>query len=153
MSDNTAVAIVMGSKSDQKVADKCAAVLEDYGIKYETKIISAHRTPKKCAAFSEEAESRGIKVIIAIAGLAAALPGTVAAHSLLPVIGVPAPSGALNGVDSLYSIVQMPPGIPTACVGIGNGANAAHLAALIIGRTDSSVRKKVAEFRKSFNDS
>ncbi|MDP7449840.1 MAG: 5-(carboxyamino)imidazole ribonucleotide mutase, partial [Candidatus Latescibacteria bacterium] len=115
----------MGSPSDQGVMDKAVAVLDELGITHETVVSSAHRNPERTATWASGAAGRGIKVIIAGAGLAAALPGVVAAHTTVPVIGVPIASGALNGVDSLYSIVQMPPGVPVATVGIDNSRNAA----------------------------
>ncbi|MBT4098403.1 MAG: 5-(carboxyamino)imidazole ribonucleotide mutase, partial [Gemmatimonadetes bacterium] len=119
--------MIMGSPSDEEVMDKAVAILDEMGISYEKIVSSAHRNPERTATWAKEAEGRGIKVIIAGAGLAAALPGVVAAHTPLPVIGVPIASGPLNGVDSLYSIVQMPPGIPVATVGIDNTRNAAVL--------------------------
>ena len=130
------VGIIMGSPSDQGVMDKAVAVLDELGITHETVISSAHRNPERTATWASEAAGRGIKVIIAGAGLAAALPGVVAAHTTVPVIGVPIASGALNGVDSLYSIVQMPPGVPVATVGIDNSRNAAVLAGQILALQD-----------------
>ena len=141
------VLILMGSKSDMDIMAKASAQLDAFGIPYEVEISSAHRNPARTAALASEAESKGIRVIIAGAGLAAALPGVVAAHTALPVIGVPLASGALNGVDSLYSIVQMPPGIPVATVGIGNAKNAAILAAQILAVGDAAIAEKVKAFR------
>ena len=142
------VLLLMGSKSDLPTMEKAAAQLDAFGIPYETEVSSAHRNPEKTASLAAGAEERGIRVIIAGAGLAAALPGVVAAHTALPVIGVPLASGALNGVDSLYSIVQMPPGIPVATVGIGNAKNAAILAAQILAVGDEEIAGKVKDFRR-----
>ena len=144
------VGVIMGSKSDEEVMREGADVLEKMGIGYEFIVSSAHRNAERTAAWASEAADRGLRVIIAGAGLAAALPGVVAAHTILPVIGVPLASGPLNGVDSLYSIVQMPPGVPVAAVAIGRmGArNAAYLAASIIGTADERVRAAYEEFRK-----
>ena len=144
---NPLVLILMGSKSDLEVMTKASAQLDAFGIPYEVEISSAHRNPARTTELSSTAASRGIRVIIAGAGLAAALPGVVAAHTQLPVIGVPLVSGALNGVDSLYSIVQMPPGIPVATVGIGNAKNAAILAVQMLALTDDGIANKLAEFR------
>lgn len=139
----------MGSKSDEPIMQKAIPVLEEFGIPYEMTVSSAHRNPDRTGEFARAAEARGLKVIIAGAGLAAALPGVMAAHSTLPVIGVPVASGALNGVDSLYAIVQMPPGVPVACVGIDNARNAAVLAAQIIAQTDAGVKEKLAAYKKA----
>jgi len=124
----------MGSASDMPVMEKAKAVLEDLGIASEILVSSAHRNPDDVAEYSKTARSRGLKVIIAGAGLAAALPGVVAAHTDLPVIGVPLTSSMSigGGLDALLSIVQMPPGVPVATVGVDNAKNAAHLAARII---------------------
>jgi len=142
------VLIVMGSSSDMPIMEKAGAQLKEFGIPYEIVVSSAHRNPDRTAALAREAEGRGIKVIIAGAGMAAALPGVMAAHSPLPVIGVPCASGALNGVDSLYSIVQMPPGVPVACVGINAAKNAGILAAQILAVGDPAIAAKVAAFRR-----
>ena len=145
------VGVIMGSTSDEDTMRKGAAVLEELGLGYEMVVSSAHRNPERTAAWASEAAGRGLKVIIAGAGLAAALPGVVAAHTTLPVIGVPIASGALNGVDSLYSIVQMPPGIPVATVGIDNARNAAMLAAQIIALSDEAVAKAIETYRAQWN--
>ena len=145
------VGMIMGSKSDEEVMRKGAAVLEELGIGYEFVVSSAHRNPERTANWASEAAGRGLKVIIAGAGLAAALPGVVAAHTILPVIGVPIASGALNGVDSLYSIVQMPPGVPVATVGIDNTRNAAMLAAHILALTDSEIAQAIEVYREKWN--
>lgn len=139
----------MGSKSDEQIMRKAIPMLEEFGIPYEMTVSSAHRNPERTGEYARTAEARGLKVIIAGAGLAAALPGVMAAHSTLPVIGVPVASGALNGIDSLYAIVQMPPGVPVACVGIDNARNAAVLAAQIIAQTDAGVKEKLDAYKKA----
>lgn len=148
---DTRVGIIMGSTSDEDVMRKGAAVLEELGLGYDWIVSSAHRNPERTADWASTAAERGLQVIIAGAGLAAALPGVVAAHTTLPVIGVPIASGALNGVDSLYSIVQMPPGVPVATVGIDNTRNAALLAAQIIALSDSAVAQAIATYRAQWN--
>lgn len=128
------VGIVMGSESDMEAMEKAAAVLRDRGIPHELKVMSAHREPDTVAEYAKSAKSRGLRVVIAGAGISAALPGAVAAHTDLPVIGVPL-SGRLTaagGLDAILSIVQMPPGVPVACVGLDNARNAAILAAQIL---------------------
>ena len=145
------VGIIMGSKSDEETMRKGAEVLDELGIGYEVVISSAHRNPERTAAYAREAAGRGLKVIIAGAGLAAALPGVLAAHTILPVIGVPVASGPLNGVDALYSIVQMPPGIPVATVGIDNARNAAMLAAQILALSDDAVAQAIGKYREKWN--
>jgi phosphoribosylaminoimidazole carboxylase PurE protein len=128
------VLIVAGSESDRPVVEKAEKVLREAGVAYEVEIASAHRTPDRVAELAKAAEGRGVRVVIAAAGLAAALPGVMAAHSKLPVIGLPVATGALRGIDALLAIAQMPPGVPVAAVGIDAGANAAHLALRILGR-------------------
>ena len=128
------VLIVAGSESDRPVVEEAEKVLREAGVEYEFEVASAHRAPDRVAELARGAEGRGIKVVIAAAGLAAALPGVVAAHSRLPVIGLPVGSGALRGMDALLAIAQMPPGVPVAAVGIDAGANAGHLALRILGR-------------------
>ena len=145
------VAIMMGSTSDEGTMLKAAQVLDELGVGHEMVVSSAHRNPERTAAYARDAAGRGVKVIIAGAGLAAALPGVVAAHTILPVIGVPLASGALNGVDSLYSIVQMPPGIPVATVGIDNARNAAMLAAQILALSDADVAASIDRYRDKWN--
>jgi 5-(carboxyamino)imidazole ribonucleotide mutase len=152
MSKSPLVGIVLGSKSDEEKLKKCAEVLDQYGIVYEMNIISAHRTPNKAAKYAKSAKSRGIRVLIGAAGLSAALPGVLAAHTTLPVIGLPIAAGALSGKDALYSIVQMPPGVPVATVGIDNAANAAHLAAQILAVSDSRLTSGIEKFRAGFGD-
>lgn len=138
----------MGSTSDLPVARKAADFLESMGIAFELHALSAHRTPEAVALYAATAAGRGVKIIIAIAGMAAALPGVIAAATPLPVIGVPAPS-TLDGVDALLSIVQMPPAIPVATVGIGAGLNAAVLAARILAISDNALAEKLAQYTAS----
>lgn len=143
------VAIVMGSASDKPVMDECFRHLIHFGIPYEEYILSAHRTPDKVSKFAKEASASGFAVIIAAAGMAAHLPGVIAAHTTLPVIGVPLSASALNGLDSLFSIVQMPSGVPVATVSIGKAGaiNAAVLAAEILALTDVNIATKLFEFK------
>ncbi|UUV99852.1 5-(carboxyamino)imidazole ribonucleotide mutase [Vagococcus luciliae] len=145
------VAVIMGSISDWKTMKEACDVLDDFGISFDKKIVSAHRTPELMFAFSKEAEKKGYKVIIAGAGGAAHLPGMVAALTTLPVIGVPVESRTLKGMDSLLSIVQMPGGIPVATTAIGkSGAkNAGLLATQILGISNDVVRKKIHTYRES----
>ncbi len=126
------VGIVMGSESDREVMEKAAAELQERKIKFEINVLSAHRDPDKVAHYAKTAQSRGLKVLIGGAGKAAALPGVLAAYTNLPVIGVPIKTSDLGGLDSLLSIVQMPPGVPVACVAINGARNAAILAAKIL---------------------
>jgi 5-(carboxyamino)imidazole ribonucleotide mutase len=130
--DPVLVGIVMGSESDREIMEKAAAELDERSIKYEINVLSAHRDPEKVAHYAKTARSRGLKVIIGGAGKAAALPGVLAAYTNLPVIGVPIKTSDLGGLDSLLSIVQMPPGVPVACVAINGARNAAILAAKIL---------------------
>ena len=132
--DAPLVGIVMGSKSDMPVMEKAGHELEERGIRYEIRVMSAHRDPATVAEYARNAKMRGLRVIIAGAGLAAALPGVVAAHSDLPVIGVPltTKTSIAGGLDALLAIAQMPPGVPVACVGVDNARNAAELAAKIL---------------------
>ncbi len=143
------VAVVMGSKSDAEAMQPTLEVLTQLGIDYEVSVISAHRTPEKARQFGLAAKERGIEVIIAAAGGAAHLPGVLASWTALPVIGVPLASNELKGIDALYSIVQMPAGIPVACVAIGTpGAkNAAYLAAEILGLKYNNIRKAYEKYR------
>ena len=143
----TFVAVMMGSKSDQPVMDKALAVLDDYGIAHECRVLSAHRTPAETQHFVTDAEARGCKVFIAAAGMAAHLAGVVAAHTTKPVIGVPIASGALHGQDALLSTVMMPPGIPVATVAIDGSKNAAHLAAQILAVSNADIATKIDQFR------
>ena len=138
------VGIVMGSDSDLPVMAKAAEMLDQLGVPYELTIVSAHRTPDRLTEYAKQAAGRGIRVIIAGAGGAAHLPGMVAAQTVLPVIGVPVQTRALGGVDSLYSIVQMPPGIPVATVAINGALNAGLLAAKIVALGDPELTEKGA---------
>lgn len=147
------VGIIMGSDSDLPVMSEAAKVLDEFGIEYELTVVSAHRTPDRMYEYGKNAKDRGINIIIAGAGGAAHLPGMVAAISTLPVIGVPIKTRALSGVDSLYSIVQMPGGIPVATVAINGGKNAGLLAAQIIGSFENEIGEKVKEYKKSLEDS
>ena len=142
------ISIIMGSKSDWETMKKVAQVLEDFGVVYEKKVVSAHRTPDLMFRYAEEARVRGIKVIIAGAGGAAHLPGMVAAKTTLPVIGVPVKSRALSGVDSLYSIVQMPGGVPVATMAIGEAGatNAALFALRLLSVEDTKIAQALADF-------
>ena len=142
------VGIVMGSTSDREGMEKAVGILDELGIGYEVVVSSAHRNPEKTARYAQEAAGRGLKVIIAGAGLAAALPGVLAAHTVLPVIGVPIASGPLQGVDALVAMVQMPSGVPVATVGINNAKNAALLAAEILALGDKEVRQRLVLFRE-----
>jgi 5-(carboxyamino)imidazole ribonucleotide mutase len=126
------VGIIMGSASDKETMAKAEPILEEAGIRYEVRVMSAHRTPDTVVEYCRMAKQRGLRVIIAGAGLSAALPGVAAAHTELPVIGVPISAGTLGGIDALLSASQMPPGVPVAAVGIDNSKNAAHLAIRII---------------------
>ena len=150
MSDAPAVAVICGSRSDLPTLEGCFDVLDSYGISWEASVISAHRQPDALQAYVGEAEQRGVRVFIGAAGLAAHLPGVLASMTALPVIGVPMDGGALGGADALYSIVQMPPGVPVAGVAIGSAGakNAAHLAARILALTDEDLARKVAAFRE-----
>ena len=146
------VGIVMGSDSDMPVMSKAAAILDKLGVEYEMKIISAHREPDVFFEYAKTAEERGIKVIIAGAGGAAHLPGMTAAMTVLPVIGVPVQTKALGGVDSLYSIVQMPSGIPVATVAINGGANAGILAAKILATSDEELLGKLKAYSENLKE-
>ncbi len=146
------VALVLGSKSDKEHAEKAEAVLREFGVEFESFVISAHRNPNKIKKFASTAEEKGFGVIVAMAGLAAHLPGVVASLTVIPVIGVPLESGPLRGEDSLLSIVQMPPGIPVATVGIGNAKNAALLAVQILSVGAPSLRDKMKQYRTQFGD-
>jgi 5-(carboxyamino)imidazole ribonucleotide mutase len=140
------VGLIMGSDSDWPTMKQAANILDTFEISYEKKVVSAHRTPDIMAEYAKTAASRGIKVIIAGAGGAAHLPGMVASHTILPVIGVPIQTSALGGLDSLYSIVQMPNGIPVATVAIGKAENAGLLACRILGINAESIQKKLNDF-------
>jgi 5-(carboxyamino)imidazole ribonucleotide mutase len=147
------IGIIMGSDSDLPIMQSAIAVCEEFGVKSEVEIVSAHRTPERMVEYAKSAHKRGIKVIIAGAGGAAHLPGMVASLTPLPVIGVPVPSRHLQGIDSLYSIVQMPAGIPVATVAIGNAKNAGLLAVQILAIHQSELLEKVQHYRQSLCDS
>ena len=138
------VSIIMGSTSDLPVMEKAAQLLNDMHVPFEMNALSAHRTPEAVEQFAKQAAGRGIKVIIAAAGMAAALPGVIAANTTLPVIGVPVKGSVLDGVDALYSIIQMPPGIPVATVAINGAMNAAILAVQMLALADPALAKAFA---------
>lgn len=142
------VSIIMGSTSDMPVMEKAASLLNEMKIPFEINALSAHRTPEAVEEFAKNAKGRGIKVIIAAAGMAAALPGVIAASTTLPVIGVPIKGSVLDGVDALYSIAQMPPGIPVATVAINGAMNAAILAVQIIALSDEDVAKTMFAYKE-----
>lgn len=150
MSGNPVVSIIMGSKSDEGHLESTFKILDQMEIPWEKRALSAHRQPDELREYVGGAESRGIQVFIAAAGLSAALPGVVAAHTARPVIGVPVPAGPLAGVDALLSIVQMPGGIPVAAVGVGShgSKNAAVLAAEILALSDGALRERLRRFRE-----
>jgi len=141
------VGIIMGSDSDWPTLKAAAAVCAEFGVAFEARVVSAHRTPDDMSRYAKSAAMRGLRVIIAGAGGAAHLPGMVASHTPLPVIGVPVESKALKGMDSLLSIVQMPGGVPVATVAIGGGRNAGLLAVQILGAGNAALREKVAMFK------
>ncbi len=147
---NPLVSIIMGSTSDLKVMEKAAIILDEFGIPFEMNALSAHRTPEAVELFAHNASARGVKVIIAGAGMAAHLPGVIAAMTPLPVIGVPI-SASLNGLDALLAIVQMPPGIPVATVGIDGAMNAGILAAQILATADHSLAERVRDHKKNLS--
>lgn len=142
------VGIVMGSDSDMPVMQKTGDVLERFGVEYEIEVMSAHRKPHRVSEYATSAADRGLKVVVAGAGLAAHLPGVVAAHTHLPVIGVPLFQEGLAGADALYSCVQMPPGVPVATVAIGGAKNAGVLAVEILAVADKSLADKLRDFKK-----
>ena len=142
------VAIVMGSKSDYPVVEKAEAMLREFGVDYETRIISAHRTPKQAEEFAANADANGFGTIIAAAGKAAHLAGVLAATTPLPVIGLPMKSSTMDGLDSLLSVVQMPKGVPVATVAINGAENAAILAVQILAAGDPDLRQKIKDFKK-----
>ncbi|MGI5975305.1 MAG: 5-(carboxyamino)imidazole ribonucleotide mutase [Paludibacter sp.] len=145
------VSIIMGSTSDLPVMEKAAKVLDEFQIPFEINALSAHRTPGEVEAFASQARKKGIEVIIAAAGMAAHLPGVIASMTTLPVIGVPI-SASLEGMDALLAIVQMPPGIPVATVGINAAQNAALLAVQILATTDPNLQAKLAVYKEDLKD-
>ncbi|NLW87140.1 MAG: 5-(carboxyamino)imidazole ribonucleotide mutase [Planctomycetes bacterium] len=148
MSNNVQVGVVMGSDSDYEAMKACVKQLEAFGISFEVRIISAHRTPAIADEYAASAAQRGLKVIIAAAGMSAALSGVLAARTTLPVIGVPMPAGTLGGVDAALSTMQMPPGIPVGCMAIGGALNAAIYAAQIIALGDKDLRARLEQFKQ-----
>ena len=146
------VSIIMGSTSDLPVVEKAAKFLDEMEIPFEMNALSAHRTPAEVETFAKEAAGRGIKVIIAAAGMAAALPGVIAANTTLPVIGVPVKGSVLDGVDALYSIIQMPPGIPVATVAINGAMNAAILAVQMLALADEKLATEIAAYKEGLKD-
>jgi 5-(carboxyamino)imidazole ribonucleotide mutase len=146
------IGIIMGSDSDLPVMKEAADVLSDLGLEYELTVVSAHRTPDRMYEYAKQAKKRGIRVIIAGAGGAAHLPGMVAAITALPVIGVPVKSSKLSGQDSLYSIVQMPPGVPVATVAIDGAKNAGILAAQILAASDEAILAKVQDYKNQLRE-
>ena len=144
------VAILMGSEKDMSKMEACAAVLDEFEIENEVHVMSAHRTPEAVSDFASSARANGFGVIICGAGKAAHLAGAVAAHSTLPVIGIPIAAGGLGGVDALYATVQMPTGIPVATVAIDSSANAGYLAASILSINDAALGARLADYRASF---
>ena len=151
---NPSVGIVMGSDSDWPLVQKACATLDSFGVAYETRVISAHRTPEVALDYAKTAESRGLKVIIAAAGGAAHLGGVLAAGTVLPVIGIPVAGEALNGLDALYATVQMPSGVPVATVACGSAGpvNAALLAVQILGTADDGLRERFRAHKASLRE-
>ena len=146
------VSVIMGSISDKKIGDKVVKMLEKFKIEYEVKVISAHRTPHKAVEYVESAEENDIGVIIAIAGKAAHLAGVIAGLTTLPVIGVPAKSSTMDGLDSLLSVVQMPTGVPVATVAIDGGGNAGILAAQILSLGDNNLKERLKSYKQEMVD-
>ncbi|MEC9489623.1 MAG: 5-(carboxyamino)imidazole ribonucleotide mutase [Halanaerobiales bacterium] len=146
------VGVIMGSDSDLPVMKEAAEILDHFEVEYELTVVSAHRTPDRLYNYAETAEEKGLDVIIAGAGGAAHLPGMVAAVTAVPVIGVPVKTSKLSGLDSLYSIVQMPPGVPVATVAINGAKNAALLAVQILARSDEELNKKQKEYRREMKE-
>lgn len=152
INDRKKISIVMGSKSDEKIMKKAADILEEFEVGYEVKILSAHRMPNKTSGFAKNAQSEGIEVIIAGAGKAAHLPGVIASYTTIPVIGVPIKTDDLKGIDSLLSIVQMPSGVPVACVAINGSKNAALLALQILSLKYKDIREKLVKYKEKLEN-
>ena len=148
MKANLKVAVLMGSKSDLEVVTPCLTVLKKFGVEFEARVISAHRTPDAAHEFAVHAQKNGFGVIIGVAGKAAHLAGVLAAYTTLPVIALPVKTSMMGGLDSLLSMVQMPSGIPVACVGVDAGENAGLLAVQILGLTDDKLSEKIAAYKK-----
>ncbi len=145
-------AIIMGSISDREIAEKAKKIFDKFGVETHMEVISAHRTPKRAFEFAESAEKEGIEVIIAIAGKAAHLGGVIAANTIVPVIGIPAKTSVMGGMDSLLSVVQMPKGIPVATVAIDGGENAALLAISMLSLKYDELKNKLVDYRKELQD-
>ncbi|MFC1610605.1 5-(carboxyamino)imidazole ribonucleotide mutase [Myxococcota bacterium] len=145
--ESPVVSVIVGSASDEAALVPCRKALDAFALPYEARVLSAHRTPAELVEYVTGLEGRGLKVVIAAAGMAAALPGAVAAHTRLPVLGVPLAAGSLQGVDALLSVAQMPGGVPVGCMGVGpaGGKNAAYLAARILAVSDEKVRVRLLE--------
>lgn len=143
------VRIILGSKSDLAACEPLRQTLEDFGVDCDFHVSSAHRKPEHTARLAQNAEAEGVQVIIAAAGMAAHLPGVVASHTILPVIGIPLPSGGLGGLDALLSIAQMPPGVPVATVAVGGAKNAALLAIQILSLQDPELQNKLRAYKRS----
>ncbi|MGC9362365.1 MAG: 5-(carboxyamino)imidazole ribonucleotide mutase [Candidatus Syntrophosphaera sp.] len=143
------IRIILGSKSDLEACEPVKKTLEEFGVEYDFHVSSAHRKPEATAQLAKNAETDGIKVIIAAAGMAAHLPGVIASHTILPVIGVPLASGGLGGLDALLSIAQMPPGVPVACLAVGAAKNAALLAIQILSLEDPALREKLRHYKEN----
>lgn len=152
MQDLKKVAVIMGSDSDLPVVKSCITTLKDFGIPFEVHVCSAHRTPDKAATFAQSAAKNGFGVLIAAAGMAAHLAGALAAHSVLPVIGIPVKSAALEGLDALLSTVQMPSGIPVATVAVNGAKNAAFLAIQILALSNAELTQKLIDYKQSMAD-
>lgn len=146
------VAVVMGSDSDLPVVRKAAEVLKEFGVEFEMRVLSAHRSPKEVAQFAQSADENGFGVIIAAAGMAAHLAGAIAGNTYLPVIAIPVKAKALEGVDALLSSVMMPPGVPVATVGIDGAANAGYLAVQILAVSEPELKEKLVAFKKKQNE-
>ena len=142
------VGVVLGSSSDEERTKSATVILEKFGVEYEVEVLSAHRSPRRVADYGASAEDRGLQVLIAAAGKAAALPGVLAAHTVLPVIGLPIFTPQLAGQDALFSVVQMPSGVPVATVGLDAAANAGILAVQILATADPQLRKQLREFKQ-----
>ncbi|MBI4200130.1 MAG: 5-(carboxyamino)imidazole ribonucleotide mutase [Chloroflexi bacterium] len=149
------VGVVIGSRSDEPLVQDTLRILTELGVEHEFRVLSAHRTPQRVAEYAHGASGRGIEVIIAAAGGAAALPGAIAAWTDLPVIGVPLPTSEIKGMDALYAIAQMPPGVPVACVAVGawGARNAAYLAASILALKHDKIREAYASYRQKLRES
>ncbi len=141
------IRVILGSKSDLAACEPVKQILEEFGIDYDFYVSSAHRSPEKTARLAQNAETEGVQVIIAAAGMAAHLPGVIASHTILPVIGIPLASGALGGLDALLSIAQMPPGVPVAMVAVGGAKNAALLAIQILALQDQKIREQFRAYK------